>query len=243
VVFLAIVLFEYFYAFAPGSWLTLSRDPEDWARFGEYFGGTVGAIFGLIAFGGVLYTIREQRRQAVVDEFQRQMALIAQRVDTILEQEPAELNSASRVEIERWGVTLNVFYLLATIGNQALREPSPDPQIQAAREMRRRLVLASIDRQVKNAQIQLQHLVWCLEEYERLGGSSRLNLLYERIYAPIVCWIFVLGKLTSETVKEYFDPEGFSAAWRAAPGNLAPEPPVAATASAITDGFVDEETG
>src|SRR5262249_48334239 len=139
--------------------------------------------------------------------------------------------------------TLNVYYLLATIGNQALREPSSDSKIQEARENRRRLVLASIDRQLKNAQIQLQHLVWCLEEYEEMGGSSRLNLLYERIYAPMVCWMSALEKLTSPTVREYFNPDGFADAWRAAPGNLAPEPPLARAVDAPARGFPDEETG
>src|SRR5437763_1990766 len=83
----AVVLGAYFYAFGPGAWLTFSRDSEDWARFGEYVGGSLGAVFGLLAFGGVLFTIREQHRQAEIEEFQRQLSVFAQRVETILAEE------------------------------------------------------------------------------------------------------------------------------------------------------------
>ena len=39
----------------------VSHDPEDWAKFGEYVGGTLGAAFGLLAIVGVLLTIAESR--------------------------------------------------------------------------------------------------------------------------------------------------------------------------------------
>jgi hypothetical protein len=55
---LAIVLFAYACRFHS---LELSHDPEDWAKFGEYAGGTLGAAFGLLAIVGVLLTIEESR--------------------------------------------------------------------------------------------------------------------------------------------------------------------------------------
>src|SRR5258708_21441566 len=48
--------------FSPGSHC-FSQNPADWAEFGEYLGGTLGAIFGLFAFIGVLITIVQQRSQ------------------------------------------------------------------------------------------------------------------------------------------------------------------------------------
>jgi hypothetical protein len=48
--------------FAPGS-RGFSQNPADWADFGEYLGGALGAIFGLFAFIGVLITIVQQRSQ------------------------------------------------------------------------------------------------------------------------------------------------------------------------------------
>jgi hypothetical protein len=62
-----LVLGLYVFVFAPGSWFSLSRDPEDWAKFGEYVGGSLGALYGLLAFAGVLVTInltREANREA-----------------------------------------------------------------------------------------------------------------------------------------------------------------------------------
>ncbi len=51
----------YAYKFAPNSRMTLSGNPEDWAKFGEYVGGSLGAFFGLIAFVSVLISIRVGR--------------------------------------------------------------------------------------------------------------------------------------------------------------------------------------
>ena len=39
----------------------LSQDPRDWAEFREYLGGTLGGIFGLFAFLGLLLTLVQQR--------------------------------------------------------------------------------------------------------------------------------------------------------------------------------------
>jgi hypothetical protein len=50
----------YYLYFGLGVW-TFSREAKDWAEFGEYFGGTLGGIFGLLAFIGVLVSIARQR--------------------------------------------------------------------------------------------------------------------------------------------------------------------------------------
>jgi hypothetical protein len=217
VVAVAIVLGAYFYVFAPRAWFTFSRDSEEWARFGEYVGGSLGAVFGLLAFGGVLFTIREQHRQAEIEEFQRQLSVFAQRVEAILSAEPAEADEATRSKIQQFAKTLSVFSLLAAIGNQAMRDPDADYLVQASHEKKRQLVIPTIDRQLKISQLELQHLVWCLEQYLEMGGSPKLVELYFRIYQPVVCWLHVLGMLTSDTVRDYFKPEEFRAAWRAAP--------------------------
>jgi hypothetical protein len=44
--------------------LELSQEPEDWAQFGEYIGGSLGAFYAALAFGGVLITIRRQQVQS-----------------------------------------------------------------------------------------------------------------------------------------------------------------------------------
>src|ERR1700683_180421 len=61
----AIVVFAgvaglYLLHFASGSH-GLSQNPADWAEFGEYVGGTLGGVFGLFAFIGLLITIARPR--------------------------------------------------------------------------------------------------------------------------------------------------------------------------------------
>jgi len=64
--FISVIVFfsapaVYVWRFAPGSG-GLSMSPGDWAEFGEYLGGTLGAAFGFLAFIGVLINIVLQRR-------------------------------------------------------------------------------------------------------------------------------------------------------------------------------------
>jgi hypothetical protein len=221
---LVVVLGLYCYAFAPDSWFTLSRDSEQWARFGEYVGGTLGSAFGLLAFGGVLFTIREQRRQSHIEEFQRQMSSLSARVETLLSEEPAESGSEIQAQIEKLGVALSVFSLLATVGNQAIAGPNKDYIVQATTEKRRDLILPTIKRQLAVVQIELQHLVWCIERYLEMGGDKALTKLYRRKYEPVICWMHVVGLVDSETLVGFFEPEAFCVALREAPGEIEPLP-------------------
>jgi len=73
--------------FGPQSAWHLSRETEDWARFGEYIGG----VFGMLAFIGVLVTLnlrREQlddlRGQFPLSELQRLLASASQSIDSVM---------------------------------------------------------------------------------------------------------------------------------------------------------------
>ncbi|HMH29075.1 MAG TPA: hypothetical protein VK580_10845 [Steroidobacteraceae bacterium] len=59
---LLIVLALYFWQFGLNQH-SLSRNTKDWAEFGEYVGGTLGGIFGVFAFIGVLINLIYQRTQ------------------------------------------------------------------------------------------------------------------------------------------------------------------------------------
>lgn len=216
VVALLIVVGTYFLMFARGSGFALSQDTEEWARFGEYVGGTLSAIFGLLAFAGVLLTIREQRHQGVLEEFQRQISLLAQRAEVILAEEPAEANPADMVVIQRLGGSRSIYALLKRIGIQAMRDPDKDPAIRAMHEELQQATVLAIKRQLNVLQIELQHLVWCFEKYVEMGGDQTIIDLYTRRYQPVVCWIHVLGMTESEPVRDWFQPDNFRSAWRAA---------------------------
>jgi len=61
VIFTTLDLGVYFWRFAPDHLLTLSQDSEDWARFGEFVGGSLGPFFALLAFGAALLSWNESR--------------------------------------------------------------------------------------------------------------------------------------------------------------------------------------
>lgn len=211
-----VVLGPYLYAFGPSSWFTLSRYPEDWAKFGEYVGGSLGSFFGLLAFGGVLVTLREQRRLGVLEEFQRQMAVFSMRIDEVLAESPKEADDATLIQIRGLVKPTSIDSLLRTLGNRVMRGPEKDHAIRAKNERAQQLVIPTISRQTNSVQLELQHLIWCLKEHKKLGGTRALSDLYMRRYQPFVCWMEVLKILESEPVREYFRPESFRDAWRAA---------------------------
>src|ERR1700736_6367202 len=83
----------YFWRFAPGHWWTLSQDSEDWARFGEFVGGSLGPLFALLAFGAALFAISEQNQQAGLAELQRLMFGMYEGIHRLLSEEPPKLDA------------------------------------------------------------------------------------------------------------------------------------------------------
>jgi hypothetical protein len=68
-VLLCLVLTLYFWRFSLSQGLashSFSKDSKDWAEFGEYVGGTLGGIVGILAFIGLLINLIYQRMQ--IDE-------------------------------------------------------------------------------------------------------------------------------------------------------------------------------
>jgi hypothetical protein len=65
-----IVMGSYVFVFAEVSGFKLSRNPEDWSRFGEYVGGSLGATYGLLAFVGIVLTISDDRKKAAEEQRQ-----------------------------------------------------------------------------------------------------------------------------------------------------------------------------
>jgi hypothetical protein len=68
-ILLCLVLLLYFWRFSLShgmAWHSFSNDSKDWAEFGEYVGGTLGGIVGILAFIGLLINLIYQRMQ--IDE-------------------------------------------------------------------------------------------------------------------------------------------------------------------------------
>src|SRR3970040_1434710 len=77
----------YFISLAPSSRFDLSSANQDWGTFGDFIGGTLGTIFSLLAFFGVLCTVWLQAsqldlagRQSQLDEIQRVLATVSARL-------------------------------------------------------------------------------------------------------------------------------------------------------------------
>ena len=66
VVLLVIAVVPYWIRFG----MDLSSDKNDWAVFGTYLGGVLGPAYTLLAFAAFLFTIHQQRRQAMLEELQ-----------------------------------------------------------------------------------------------------------------------------------------------------------------------------
>ena len=66
-VFTAIILYLYFNQFS----VSLSLNQSDWAGFGSYIGGTLGAFFAFASFWILFYTFSSQQKQAKNNEIQK----------------------------------------------------------------------------------------------------------------------------------------------------------------------------
>ena len=93
----------YFYQFSNG-W---SADQSDWAGFGSYVGGTLGALFAFASFATLLYTLFLQREELKV-------AIDALEKSAESHQKQVENHQAQKFE--------TTFYSLLQLHNQTLKE-------------------------------------------------------------------------------------------------------------------------
>jgi hypothetical protein len=208
---LVIVLGMYFYVFAPGHWLELSRNPGDWERFGTYVGGMLGPIYALLAIGGVLITIAVQREQTTLDQLAGMLARNADSIDAILAREPVVLPPAARARAESVGMRgFSVQMLIAALSSQALTPPSADSAVQAYNEALTRELTPALVTDTALVAIELQNLVRCLRQYATVAGTNApLIRLYTDRYRPIVVRIYVLKLLDTQVLQEHFRPQDY----------------------------------
>lgn len=191
----------------------LSASSEEWAHFGEYVGGTLGPVYGLLAFIGVLATLdlqnqqmADQRKQFELGELQRLMAGLSQAIDQQLASEPVGLNDPARLRLTRTARSLSIFDLLSALGTRNLTPPA-SYIVSERRADVDEYAKQFLTQPVNAILIELQHLEWCMREYARQGGGSTLQAYYHQRYAFVVAWIFLCGLLDSEPVRAWFNPE------------------------------------
>jgi len=206
---IASVVGVYIWIFAPSSGWTLSRDSEQWARFGEYVGG----IFGVAAFVGVLVTIyiqrqqiREQRDQFQLDEMQRLMTGISGTIDAVLAAEPQRMTDRLRAKMRENGSGPMSLYAMLRVAGSAVALPAADPLIQAQYDDLRKRIVSSVSVEAGLVEAELEQLFWCLEEYANAGGNPIIARFYQRRYKELVLMLSVTGLIKSPNLERFFLP-------------------------------------
>lgn len=208
----ALAIGAYVAVFAPVSGYSLSRSDSSWSNFGSYVGGILGPVFAFLAFVAVLVTVWLQakqlehtKKQAQLEELQRVVAAVSKIIDDMLAQ-PA--GPASSPSIAPNGAC-TVFIILSAAGTAALASTA-DYVLVASNNTVIRSAKDSLLLQASSLLIELHQLVWCLDEYEREGGSLTVAKFYKNRYNAVVCWLDAIELAgSSERVQEYFRPKEF----------------------------------
>lgn len=190
----------YFSRFAYGHRWLLSQDSEDWARFGEYVGGTLGPAFALLAFGAALFAISEQSQQASIEEIERLMIGMYDGINRLLNSKPPKLDTLAAQQLKD---VQSLGELLAVLFRKSIFSSADAQEISA-------LVVdvASdcIRREASAVEVELVHFVVLLNEYQRQGGTDAVIRFYRERYREVVCGLHLANRLNSVYVREFFDP-------------------------------------
>lgn len=205
---LSVVLF-YVWHFAPLSGYALSNEHNAWSDFGSYFGGLLGVWFAFLAFSGVLFTVllqaeqlRHARAQAHLDELQRVISGVASNIDSVLNSTPTIIPTHRNYT----GVKPTVFTVVSGGGTAALTT-TDDHILEASRQQLLASSKDAISLQAGVLGIELDQLVWCLQEYAAASGSPVVAQFYRRRYRAIICWLDAMGFLPDhERIQQYFKP-------------------------------------
>jgi hypothetical protein len=197
-----LVLGAYTLTFGPASSWTLARKQEDWAQFGEYVGGALGAIYGFLAFVGLLATINIQISQGKLVELQRLLGMIAANIDAILNAEPRSAQPELKDRIEQTGLRSTVGQILSSIGSTAMNDsivPSAILRAGYIAQASQHMMPESFD-----ICIELNQLVVMLRAYAIAGGDSDIFNFYIMRYGSKVAFLEVSGLLNSPPIAEFF---------------------------------------
>lgn len=164
----------------------LSDRSDAWGQFGDFFGGTLNPVFGLLSLFVLLLslqvqraTLHEARNQGVLQELQRLMASVAHDVDT-----------TRRAPVER---RQGLLWALLLQDAQAQSEPSREVTVAEGLRQAWRLMLEdrmsysgythlSASAESEEVFRALLRLDDCLVEFKARGGDGVVGLLYGRAY-------------------------------------------------------------
>ena len=215
-----VVIALYVIRLAAPSGFQLSGSPEHWAQFGDYLAGTLGPIFSLLAFIGVLCTVWLQatqldlmKGQATLDEIQRSLSSVSSRLEELLAENVNHLFQAGLFRDAP-----SFFRVLSAGGSAALRPQHENERTRRAADVLITEAKLALKPSAAIVGIELDHLAWLLERYVEAGGAKQVVAFYRRRYDAITCWLDILGFLNAhERVHVVFRPADHRASLRDAP--------------------------
>jgi hypothetical protein len=215
--FIAVAVLAFFlcvaaYAFKFG-WpvhFAWSTDPEDWEHFGAYLGGTLGPIYALLAFVGVLMTVALQRRQiddlraqSTQQALQQLLATVSTKIDDTLRAPPTITTPETfKFLKDRWNA-VSVERLLSVGGRMVVQLAEQNPE--ALKHSNWVPEIKDYIGPEANALCrEMDQLIGCLESYLSAGGSESIEAFYIARYAKVVTYLSALEfKVTSRVAQRF----------------------------------------
>jgi hypothetical protein len=178
----------------------LADEQSHWAEFGEYVGGTLGGIYGLLAFLGVLYSIHVQRQQAAAGQLQTLLDSAAKAIDNTLNVRPPQLTQLHHLQEQKEGRRFTVERVLSAT---AARDLTKGLFAGAAREEFREKEVKSIRNELFLLDAQFLHFSHCLIEFRKAGGSQGVEDVYRVRYNGLVLMLAEVGHLNAVTRADF----------------------------------------
>lgn len=180
----------YYLKFGLGQGGELSGSAADWNNFGGFVGGVAGPCFGFMAFLAAIETILMQarqmdeiKRQGNIDELQRALATMADRVDRWLERDPDDA-----AELERSVQPRSLLELLTSAATPIIYPPAPSSGDELGSTDwcgKAHLVVANYSPEFSELRGRVDDMAWCLQRYIERNGSADVVDLYLKRYQRI----------------------------------------------------------
>ena len=174
--------------------LDATGDQARLGLFGDYVGGILGAVYALLAFLGVLYSVHFQRQQGAANQLLSLMSATAATIDKLLHSRPSHplaLHHAYARQQE--GRQFTVYWILGAAAGRKLR--GRDEVADAVREDVRAQEVDSIRHELNLIDAELLHFTHCLIEFRKAGGSAEIESVYRTRFQSLVMNLAEVGIL------------------------------------------------
>lgn len=185
-------LIIYFARFGWENWFNFSKDQQDWAHFGTFYGGLMGPFVGLLAFIGIFFTIQLQKeqlelakQQVEIQEMQRVLASVSAQIDQMLTIVPTYFDAESRLAFP--GAPRSLGNHIAELGAEFLNRNMAG--CTSAPSGAFKSVMQDIALSVNAVALEFQSLGWTLEKFKEAGGSETMVEFYKFRYRMTIIYL------------------------------------------------------